>query len=633
MRSKTRKSKQKGGKDFSGQNLLGKNFSGQDLSGSNFSNAKLNKTNFSNAILTGADLTGAILAFADLTDAKLSGAKLSGANLYDADLTKADLTKADLTKADLTGAIFRKADLGRAILSGCYVQEWNTADFTGANLKGAILKNAGLTRANLTSANLTDADLTDADLTSANLTDSILERAKLTDATLIGAKLIEADLTNAILTNANLTRADLTDAFLFEANLTNANLTSANLTGADLSDAILSEQTNLTGATLINIRGLNLNSIPENLRQLFISQSQQISESIPKNVLNGNQNNKEKCKSFEKLFNFINDVDLDKKPIFSFEGQTGIDAGGLTRIVFDKYLQEFKRQFFVKKENSDLLKLIPSKNNNKQLLFEHSLEQLKKLREYSSLPGKQVKIFIKIDLFLLKILQSDNPKKLFTKANVNKYLKSNGKINKTNPNIIKVFNENAVFGNQLLQNNINENKRIKDWRENFTNDEVQDILLRFFLQLQGFKSMEQFKLMQKFIQENWNENFTNYIDYSLPAFSKRITIKFNNNFEQFNPNKNYTNMYSKNNNVKPFIDYIKESDENRIKFTELVTGTKFYDGLIKIIVNNSERDDKKPYVAHTCFQNIDIYPTTETIKKNGLVVQINTDLERTELNK
>jgi len=144
--------------------------------------------------------------------------------------------------------------------------------------------------------------------------------------------------------------------------------------------------------------------------------------------------------------------------------------------------------------------------------------------------------------------------------------------------------------------------------------------------------MEQFKFMQKFIKENWNDNFSNNIDYSLSAFSKRIIINFNHNDEEFNPNKNYTNMYCKNNNVKPFIDYIKESDENRIKFTELITGTKFYDGLIKIIVNDSERNDKKPYVAHTCFQNIDIYPTPK-INKNGLVVQINTDLERTELNK
>ena len=69
----------------------------------------------------------------------------------------------------------------------------------------------------------------------------------------------------------------------------------------------------------------------------------------------------------------------------------------------------------------------------------------------------------------------------------------------------------------------------------------------------------------------------------------------------------------------------------RIKFTELVTGTKFYDGLIKIFVNN-EKGFKKPYIAHTCFQNIDIYPTTETINKNSLVLQINTDLESSKVN-
>ena len=34
-------------------------------------------------------------------------------------------------------------------------------------------------------------------------------------------------------------------------------------------------------------------------------------------------------------------------------------------------------------------------------------------------------------------------------ANVNKYLKSNG-INKTKPNIIKAYNENAVFGGVIV---------------------------------------------------------------------------------------------------------------------------------------------------------------------------------------
>jgi len=146
--------------------------------------------------------------------------------------------------------------------------------------------------------------------------------------------------------------------------------------------------------------------------------------------------------------------------------------------------------------------------------------------------------------------------------------------------------------------------------------------------------MEQFNFMHEIIDVFWNnEEFTNDIDYSLPAFSKRIIIKFNNNDEEFDPEKNYANMYSQNNNVKPFIDYIKKSNDNRKKFTELVTGTKFYDGLIKIFVNSSERDDKKPYVAHTCFQSIDIYPTpeTNTININSLVLQINAELKSSDV--
>ena len=46
MRSKTRKSKQKGGEDYSGKDLTGEDFSGQDLARSNFSNSTLSQTKF-----------------------------------------------------------------------------------------------------------------------------------------------------------------------------------------------------------------------------------------------------------------------------------------------------------------------------------------------------------------------------------------------------------------------------------------------------------------------------------------------------------------------------------------------------------------------------------------------------------
>jgi len=140
------------------------------------------------------------------------------------------------------------------------------------------LTKAYLIRPNLTSANFCFSNLTDANLTGANLTEALLDSANLTGT----------NLTEAVLDSANLTGANLTGA-----NLDGANLNGANLTNANLTNVILSDYTNFRDATLRNIRGLNLNSIPQFLRQLFINQqnNQQRNKSnrivVSKNVLNG----------------------------------------------------------------------------------------------------------------------------------------------------------------------------------------------------------------------------------------------------------------------------------------------------------------------------------------------------------
>ena len=133
MRSKTRKSKQKGGEDYSGKDLTGEDFSGQDLARSNFSNSTLSQTKFMNAILTGTNFTGA-----NLIEANLSNANLSNANLFSADLTDAYLELANLTDANLTGANLTNTNLTNANLTG--------ANLNNTILRGAIFKYAKMDR-------------------------------------------------------------------------------------------------------------------------------------------------------------------------------------------------------------------------------------------------------------------------------------------------------------------------------------------------------------------------------------------------------------------------------------------------------------------------------------------------------
>ena len=117
--------------------------------------------------------------------------------------------------------------------------------FRGADLSGARLRNADLRGADLTGADLTNADMKYAKLNKADLKKAILNYADLRNINAIGAILEYADLTNAQLGGAKL----------IKAKLGGANLNQANLNGV----------TDLSGATLFNVKAENLTGCTEKL--------------------------------------------------------------------------------------------------------------------------------------------------------------------------------------------------------------------------------------------------------------------------------------------------------------------------------------------------------------------------------
>lgn len=558
--------------DLSNLDLEGVIFIEVNLDGANLQKTNLKEAFFSYTTLQNAKLQGAQLQGAHLLYAELYGAKLQGANLQGADLRNAQLQGAQLQGANLQGA-----QLQSAKLQGAQLQN--------AILKGAILERAILEKANLTKANLENA----------NLEGSNLEEARLVDAILINANLYEA----------NLTFINFSGAILSRANFTNADLTGSYLRSTDISNAI----------------GIN------------IEQKRTKTLSIKKNVYQGNNSKNKTCKSYKKLFDFINEHGLSDIKKFNYEGQEGIDEGGLTRDVFDKYLFEFTKKFFEKimmnEEEFVILKDIKNNNSDKLINSTNHLIQLSKMAN--------TKIYLPINDKLLKIFLNDNPLNQFktNEESINDFFKIKyGSIEYNKRNKNQLNNLGLNFQNLLLQNNNKNNKnKITEWKKSYTNDEMKQIMFRMFLKSCGFTSFTQFKKMQSWIKDVWNnEVFTNKISFSLPEFQKRIKIIRVNPRKEFNlnsNNQNKRNLLDKYPNLQLLVDYIRKDESNRKKFTKWATGSEYCNDIIRIYVQNNNSINNIPLSVHTCSRDIDVYQTETKLNKNQLNAQINGDIGST----
>jgi uncharacterized protein YjbI with pentapeptide repeats len=220
--------------------------SGLFLAGADLSHARLEGAILTRTQLQGAQFIEAQLKGASLTWAQLEGADLSKAQLEDADLNFAQLKRADLSEARLKGGRLNEAQLQDASLSEAHLEG---ADLRGAQLQGADLRWSQLQGGRLFGAHLEDALLEGAELQGADLGKAQLNSADLSNAQLQGASLRGARLESAHLFKAQLESADLRDA-----QLEGADLSEAQLAGADLRQASLDKKTNLSGATLTDVR-------------------------------------------------------------------------------------------------------------------------------------------------------------------------------------------------------------------------------------------------------------------------------------------------------------------------------------------------------------------------------------------
>ena len=362
---------------------------------------------------------------------------------------------------------------------------------------------------------------------------------------------------------------------------------------------------------------------------------------INKNMLYTN-NNTCNQKLYKKILDTDNDILKEKK--FKFEGQSGIDVGGLSRHVYDIFYKSFINKFFVD-EDSDKIFI-----NIKEDIDKNKEEFFKATEKLIILANKgQVKILINLNDDVISLFSASNYRNIITQ-NKNKNNKNNKKTIKSYQFIGENGNVKYVTYNLTKQNNlntigvdkknylINENVQSQNVNQsNLSNKEYESIYLHEI----GFRKRSQFNLLKEWYDNFWDKYlFVTKISFEFEDFRKRIKIILpgntsnkainmpnNINFNKIvndnsNNKKNSVNADQKCNtllscikqhpNLIPLLSCIKESNEHRKKINAWITGSEFSNAILKIFVENKTIEGI-PYRAQTCFNYMTVYKSP----KNG----------------
>jgi WD40 repeat protein len=353
---------------------------------------------------------------------------------------------------------------------------------------------------------------------------------------------------------------------------------------------------------------------------------------------------KNSCPNFRDLYYSFMKTELPTEFIFKFEGQTGIDAGGLSKMVFNSILKVYIDLFFQKIVNNNDYLIVKEDIDLRQLIAD--TKKLILLANTST-----AKICLKIDpelLELCKLKYEDllnyfySTKRNFKKFynNTNSAIHANNTYNKLNNSTSDVF---------LVNKNDSENKKylIKRYKEllekkNVTSNKIElnslikQIRLRRFAAKCGFKSWKQLENMCSFLEEiiNYdphsrgkdihNGKVNNRNSFSGDVQLNRISLVILNRnsttysllqFFDFEPKFDEASILSRVKCImsspryyinieeipkelielypalKPFVDYIigpKSTDESRKKFVQFITGSEYSTDEIKIFLENTE---------------------------------------------
>ena len=352
--------------------------------------------------------------------------------------------------------------------------------------------------------------------------------------------------------------------------------------------------------------------------------------------------------------------------------QKGINAGGLSRIVYDIFLRSYIRRFFDNTDNGLILRTNKNLNvNNFKMKGRYDNLNLATIKLIQLAKKANVKIILAIEDELLEFMKQnkENTKNLININSKNKYVMFENK-NLTLKNVSNKYLKNKYFKkygyteeqlnaingwNNITSHMIpNNSKRNKDFEfetneSKWSNNNKKEIYLRMYLKKIGFTNLKQFKNMYKWFIYFWLDNedlFINKISFKKEDFMNRIIIVEQKEDVLGNLNILYqksqeTDKISKiiNNpkyiNLKVLLDYINKSDENREKFNRWVTGSAYSTSVIKIYINPDVRD---LWDVSTCSAAIQVKSSKNNIKNINyntlysiLLSLINSDLEKPKL--
>jgi uncharacterized protein YjbI with pentapeptide repeats len=565
-----------------------------------------------NSDLTGADLTGADLTGANLTGIVSGGIKgepklprkyvlvngyiigpnsdLTGADLTGADLTYVNLSDSDLTSVDLTGSL-----LSYANLKGC-------------NLTNATLVRVDLTRTNLKEANLTGTILSENSLSEKQKSEimgepvyqpksvflSFLSNIHISKRITDGKNKInieQMDRAKRTVQNKNNEHA-IREAY--NKRMENKRKQNKEDKKESMKESIKKnilekekrEPTqNEINRIYKNTKQRIKDSKKESIRKSFLEKEEREPTQKEINSIYKNTKKQKENKNFSDLLDYLldkkNQIKISTK--FQIVGESGINAGGLTRSIFEKCYKIFLERYF-KKYNFNENYYVILKNLNEELF-----EEFKKACVFMIFFAKKggVKILIQINPQLLELLQLGELK----------YYKK----------YVLLNNSNNSFSLKRLKEGINEG--INEINENKI---IESDFFNQLLENNGIFDYKHLDKVKEFYRLFWKPNpdiFTNHIDYSWDNFKERLRFQLPNSPYSFNSFDEFMTEENIQINTYPFIEfiikYLKYSDEYRMRFTTLTCGSYTYTGPIYIKIFN-KRSILDPFNAHTCFQTIDV---------------------------
>jgi hypothetical protein len=329
-------------------------------------------------------------------------------------------------------------------------------------------------------------------------------------------------------------------------------------------------------------------------------------------------------------------IDLNEGFKFHFQGESGNDATGLTKMVYDKLLPIYTKLYFIDASAKGEFILLKKDVSIEEL--NRDTEQIIKLAI-----AARSQIYLQIHPQLVELLLSPNPQESITKGQNFNQLYANLKT-RISQLIFSGENISNYFPNPNHANAIQSTANIN--KLNKINKEIQNqILFRKKLFDFGFTSWKQCENMESFIKEFWNNSKKPKLIYQnrgkppvkLPLFSCELKYDIENFRERLQIQIEETEEFLNLANIppippplgsiypafSPLLEYILNphpaADINRIKFVKYVAGTEytFCKIIIKLknskipfnIINNGTKLYELPFESHTCFSCLYLWKT------------------------